>query len=358
MFFKTDAYTSVLKADDLKYSEAFAGSGEFAIVRLVHEIRTADQKSLILLDEPEVSLHPGAQEKLMKFLLEEVKQKKHQIVISTHSPAMIRNLPPDAIKVFVCDPTSHRIMLPTQGAAPEEAFFHLGEPINNKLLIVVEDALAKSIVKKALRLGGEAFATKFEVKFFPGGSSTLWGRYIPIFAAEQRNRVLVLLDGDERPSVALPDPNDIPASGEKEIADALRKVAKTEIKFSTDGGIGGGNAAQECELRRKLIAWARINVDYLPGNSKPEQFLWDRMRSDSFSESMTKIVDAKKRFVALARSELGREKYEEVTSQEILATQERRLQTIDGEHSDIKSLYERLRKFGEEAPSESSGRND
>jgi hypothetical protein len=73
---------------------------------------------------------------------------------------------------------------------------------------------------------------------------------------------------------------------------------------------------------------------------------------------MTKIVDAKKRFVALARSELGREKYEEVTSQEILATQERRLQTIDGEHSDIKSLYERLRKFGEEAPSESSGRND
>ena len=63
-FLKSDAYTVVMKAGDLRYTEAFAGSGEFAVVRLVTEILNAPERSLILLDEPEVSLHPGAQEKV------------------------------------------------------------------------------------------------------------------------------------------------------------------------------------------------------------------------------------------------------------------------------------------------------
>ena len=35
-------------------------------------------------DEPEVSLHPGAQEKLMDFLFDQVKAKKHQVVMTPH----------------------------------------------------------------------------------------------------------------------------------------------------------------------------------------------------------------------------------------------------------------------------------
>ncbi|ALP38198.1 hypothetical protein ASL14_20515 [Paenibacillus sp. IHB B 3084] len=54
--------TSVVwSKDGFTYSEAHAGSGEIAIVILVHKILNAQPNSLILLDEPEVSLHPGAQ---------------------------------------------------------------------------------------------------------------------------------------------------------------------------------------------------------------------------------------------------------------------------------------------------------
>lgn len=82
------------------YSEANAGSGEIAVVQLVRRIEKARDYSLVLLDEPEVSLHPGAQENLKEYLLEAIKTKKLQVVISTHSPTLIKGLPSSAIKLF------------------------------------------------------------------------------------------------------------------------------------------------------------------------------------------------------------------------------------------------------------------
>lgn len=96
-FFNVNGATCVLKTSDMSYTEAFAGSGEFAVVRLVVALVGAEPGSLILLDEPEVSLHPGAQERLMSFLFARVKKLKYQVVLATHSPAIIRWLPPEAI---------------------------------------------------------------------------------------------------------------------------------------------------------------------------------------------------------------------------------------------------------------------
>ena len=57
---------------EMGYSEANAGSGEIAVVQLVRRIEKAKDYSLVLLDEPEVSLHPGAQENLKEYLLEAI----------------------------------------------------------------------------------------------------------------------------------------------------------------------------------------------------------------------------------------------------------------------------------------------
>jgi len=77
-------------------------------------------------------MHPGAQEKLMEFLFEQMKSKKHQIVMATHSPAMIRNLPPQAIKIMSPNLLTGQIELPHQSASPAEAFYHIGEPLAGK----------------------------------------------------------------------------------------------------------------------------------------------------------------------------------------------------------------------------------
>lgn len=57
---------SVVFRRGVEYSEAFAGSGEIAAVSAVVQILAAKEYSLILLDEPETSLHPGAQRALQR----------------------------------------------------------------------------------------------------------------------------------------------------------------------------------------------------------------------------------------------------------------------------------------------------
>ena len=335
--FNCDAYSCFMTTVGLKYTEAFAGSGEFAVVRIVTGIMEAPDQSLILLDEPEVSLHPGAQDRLLDFLTTSVKEHKHQVVISTHSPAIVRKLPPEAIKVLAMDPLSGKVRLPRQASLPEEAFFHLGEPMPEKILVVVEDALAQALVKHALSAAGEAIAELFDVQYFPGGSQTLWGHYLPIFAAEARDNVLVLFDGDQRPAQSLLDPTTIAAADEATVKAEIFRVAKVDIQFHVDGGKGGANTTQQGVMRREFATWVLKNVNYLPGSEVPEEFVWQNMRQ---TDKVTAILDAdpKERFKNLTRIDLATPSFEAVTSEEIFATQRRCLATIPVDHPDLIAL--------------------
>jgi predicted ATPase len=342
-FFNVNGATCVLRTSDMSYTEAFAGSGEFAVVRLVVALAGAEPGSLILLDEPEVSLHPGAQERLMRFLFARVKALKHQVVLATHSPGIIRWLPPEAIKVLVVDPGTGKVVLPSQASAAEEAFFYIGEPIAGKTTVIVEDELAKHIVKKAIKLGGASFASRFEVKSYPGGSQTLWSSYVPVFSAEARSDILVLLDGDKKPPADLPDPDHVPAAESEQLREKLKEYSGVKIRFGVDGGAEGGDKAQIDAAVRGLVKWARENVDYLPG-TVPEAFVWDNMAKTEETAEFDNVPDPKKRFDDLARKELGRESFESVSSGDILATQLRRLATMPADHPDLLKLHQRLAK--------------
>jgi len=345
--FNCDAYSCLMSTPGRKYSEAFAGSGEFAVVRIVTSILSAPNNSLILLDEPEVSLHPGAQDRLLEFLTQCVKQKKHQIVISTHSPTIVKRLPPEAIKVLVMDKVSGKVRLPRQASLPEEAFFHLGEPMHGKYLIIVEDALAKSIVSRALYSEGEAMSNLIEIQFFPGGAQTLWSHYLPIFAAEGRVNILILLDGDERPAERFTDPDLIGPADEYLIASEVLKICKTEIKFPVDGSSGKANINQVNLAQRKFVKWAMQFVDYLPGGKIPEEFLWERM---SRNDIIDDIADNnyKHKFEKLTRSQLGIPEFEAVSSSDIFATQRRCVATISLDDPELCELRNRVVKFARE----------
>jgi predicted ATPase len=342
-FFNVNGATCVLKTSDMSYTEAFAGSGEFAVVRLVVELVKAEAGSLILLDEPEVSLHPGAQERLMAFLFAKAKALRHQVVLATHSPGIIRWLPPEAIKVLVVDPVTGKVVLPSQSCPADEAFFYIGEPIGGKITVIVEDELAKHLVTKALKRGGESFASRFEVKFYSGGSQTLWGSYLPVFSADGRSDILVLFDGDRRPPIDLPDPADVPEAGSDGLRETLNSFAGVKIRFGVDGGAEGGDKVQIDSAVRSLVKWAREHVDYLPGMI-PEAFVWDNMVKTAETEEFESNPDPKRRFDDLARKQLDRARFETVSSQDILATQLRKLTTISADHPDLVRLHARLAK--------------
>jgi energy-coupling factor transporter ATP-binding protein EcfA2 len=193
--FETEGMTIIFKQKGLDYTEAVAGSGEVAVVSCVKQILDAKNSSLILMDEPEVSLHPGAQSKLKEFLLEEIKWKEHQVVITTHSSSFVNGLPRESIKVFYQRDDGKFDVIPE--SEPEQAFVRLGDETYAGIDIVVEDELMKGLVAKALQSLGKN--DEYNVKVYPGGGEAIKGTIINSMVAERQvKKVLVLLDGDQK----------------------------------------------------------------------------------------------------------------------------------------------------------------
>lgn len=79
------------KANDDAVSLAQASSGELVITTIILGIANSIQEnSLILIDEPEISLHPAWQQNFLRLLLEAFSEYKScHFIIATHSPLIV-----------------------------------------------------------------------------------------------------------------------------------------------------------------------------------------------------------------------------------------------------------------------------
>jgi len=280
--YRNEGYSVLFQTDFAKYSEAVAGSGEMAVVRLVREVLGAENYSLILLDEPEVSLHPGAQTRLKLFLLDQIKNKKHQVVLTSHSPSIVKGLPKEAIKVFYQNPRNARFLV-KENLTPEEAFFHIEFPVDNRKNIIVEDVLAQKLVSGVLSKMGKETESLLNIKINPGGESVIKKEFITVFCREQNSQNFVFFDGDQQP--ASPHLNwQIIPTADLTVANLKTKIREQtgeEIKFSVDGGQKGGNHVQQLELQKSYLDYYLLNVFYLPRQT-PEDIIWN----DEFAEAL------------------------------------------------------------------------
>lgn len=196
--FKVWGHSIMMTTLAAQYSEAFAGSGEFAVFLLVHEVMSAPPKSLLLLDEPETSLHPGAQRALQAFLLDQCLKKRHQIVICSHSANLVENLPSDWIKVFRENADGKFAIIPA--SSPREAFHFIGHSFERSR-VIVEDRLAKLIFENILSHLGTQVRNIFEVDYAPGGETQIKKDCLVHFR-DSSARVFVVFDADVKPSNA------------------------------------------------------------------------------------------------------------------------------------------------------------
>lgn len=72
--------------EGIKHKTDFLGDGVISIIRILAHL-FEKRTSPIIIDEPELSLHPLAQKKLIKLIAEYAEQR--QIIISTHSPYFV-----------------------------------------------------------------------------------------------------------------------------------------------------------------------------------------------------------------------------------------------------------------------------
>jgi hypothetical protein len=324
--YRNDGYTVLFKTDHAKYSDAFAGRGESAVVRLVTEILNAPAFSLILLDEPEVSLHPGAQKRLVEFLLEQIKRNKHQIVIASHSSYIISDLPPDAIKVFYQNPDSGKFCV-KENIHPSQAFFYLELNTDASKQITVEDDLGKLIIDGVIKEKGSENIPLFNVKFNPGGAEVIIKDFINVFSRQDASNEYVFLDGDKK---YIPEHIDYRQLQQQDITvhklqEQIKKQTNVEIKFQVDGNGGNGNEEQKLELQKKYLDFYKNNVFFIPKKT-PEELIWEQdyavqmlRLSDgdtNWSETLAGVECFKERFRILAK-----EIYDDDKSSTILTVQ-------------------------------------
>ncbi|WP_321420151.1 AAA family ATPase [uncultured Methanomethylovorans sp.] len=291
-FFTYWGSSIIFQTPNLAYSEAFAGSGESAVAILVHELLNVESNSLILFDEPETSLHPGAQKRLKIFILEQIKKKHLQVVISTHSSSLIEGIPSNAIKVFVQLPNG-KFRVENE-RSPEEAFYYIGQTLPTKKKIIVEDKLAKYLIESVIKSIGDDCASLFDVEFYPGGHTIIKSDFIKVYSQNSDNNIFIIFDGDQSLAAIHLDVGTIPSSyfevsKQDELVKYLQQNIDNQtgckIPFRPDGGSSGGNREQLIELMKKYLVYYSSNVFYLP-QSTPEAIIWN----DNFAIEYMKLI--------------------------------------------------------------------
>lgn len=207
------------------YSEAHMGCGEGRIQCLVKRLEGLPDRSLILLEEPEISLHAYAEYELGKYLLDLIARKGHQILITTHSSMLLRSLP-DASLVYLarCDNT----IKPLPGIGSRQAASLLTDGQEKTLTILVEDLAAEIVLSELLRHHDAPFLSTVRIAI----------------AREKR-------EGGK-----------IDASGKDAIRNTMKTLSEAGLKIAAvlDGG-------EQHDAPRFIYV--------LPGNSPPEAALYE-----------------------------------------------------------------------------------
>jgi AAA15 family ATPase/GTPase len=81
---------------DLVVPLAESGTGLGQVLAILYVVLTSDISKVIIIDEPNSFLHPGAARKLIEILKE---HPQHQFIISTHSPSTIAAANPKTINI-------------------------------------------------------------------------------------------------------------------------------------------------------------------------------------------------------------------------------------------------------------------
>jgi len=309
-FYNQTGFSIIFSTDNQTYSEAVAGSGEVAVVTSVIKILSSKPHSLILLDEPEVSLHPGAQLRLRDLLFYKVTEDNCQVVVSTHSENFLKDLPNKAVKLFYRDEVNNTYSVAPEASA-EQAFFRIGGERISSRIVYVEDDLAQLLVETAIEEIDVHAMKDITITSHPGGARTIIKNLSVSFAlsetATQENS-LVLLDGDMNPNANIIRAADIPLNER----DNLNRILKEQTGVSGEAfnlPLNGGNASpaiakeQKNELLLKALDAFHDHFNFMNVDT-PEELIWKISSGSSVMQALCSDISSTKykdKFIELSR---------------------------------------------------------
>ncbi len=136
----------VLEYHGDSYSGFHQGAGETTVAELLKN--DFPRHSLVLIDEIESSLHPRAQRRLIRDLATAARQLELQVILTTHSPYVLEEVPPEARVCIIQTPAGDREVV--YGVSPEFAMTKMDDVQHSACDLYVEDVAAKTMLTEIL----------------------------------------------------------------------------------------------------------------------------------------------------------------------------------------------------------------
>lgn len=188
-----DREVPVISKRSTEYSGFHQGSGETTVTELLQA--DLPKYGLVLIDEIESSLHPRAQRRLIRDLAEQCRQRELQIVITTHSPYILEELPVEA-RMYILESDGKKSIVP--GVSPDFAMTKMDDDAHPECDLYVEDSAAKVMLAELLACHAKEIFARCAIVSF--GAATV-GFALGQMVENKRFRrpSLVFLDGDSDP---------------------------------------------------------------------------------------------------------------------------------------------------------------
>lgn len=143
-----------------RYGSESMGYGELSLLFVLWKLRTIQKNSVLVLEEPEAHVSPRSQRALMDILAKSCDEKGLSIILTTHSPAIIANLPNVNLVLISKNGNETRA---TIGASKLQINELLGATTLKRAFVLVEDRVACQFVLALLGEIGLDLLAQIEV---------------------------------------------------------------------------------------------------------------------------------------------------------------------------------------------------
>ncbi len=127
------------------WSGFHGGAGETTMLELLRG--DVPQYALVIIDEVETSLHPRSQRRLMRDLADLCRTKELQIILSTHSPYILEEIPQDA-RLYIWEGAAGREVI--KGVSPQFAMTRMDLETHPECDVYVEDTAAQALLREMM----------------------------------------------------------------------------------------------------------------------------------------------------------------------------------------------------------------
>ena len=184
----------VIAEKQFEYSGYHQGSGQITVSELLSI--ELPKYGLVLIDEIESSFHPRAQRRLIRDLAEQCRLQECQIILTTHSPYVLDELPLEArLCILRTNNGLRTVKQIVGGISPEFAMTKMDDDVYPECDVYVEDEAARIFTEEILARYGENVMPRCAV--VPYGASNV-GLALGTMVANKRftRPTCVFVDGD------------------------------------------------------------------------------------------------------------------------------------------------------------------